>query len=188
MARAQHQSHTPCLPGLRPFPQILTQSAGGTWPVSPHGVLWRLKWSQPERRASRGLGREPSLATGCAPSSLRVQAPRLDPLCACAVRPAQTADALRPVSLQQLHGNNVHFTDGYEVKEDIGVGSYSVCKRCVHKATDAEYAVKVRPSAGGAVRARSALPPAVPCPHPFPFPRSNQPVFRSPGQVAHLQF
>lgn len=48
------------------------------------------------------------------------------------------------VSLQQLHGNSIHFTDGYEVKEDIGVGSYSVCKRCVHKATDAEYAVKVR--------------------------------------------
>lgn len=51
------------------------------------------------------------------------------------------------LSLQQLHGNNIHFTDGYEIKEDIGVGSYSVCKRCVHKATDAEYAVKVRPSA-----------------------------------------
>ncbi|KAM5284707.1 ribosomal protein S6 kinase alpha-2 isoform 1-T1 [Hipposideros larvatus] len=45
--------------------------------------------------------------------------------------------------VQQLHGNNIHFTDGYEIKEDIGVGSYSVCKRCVHKATDAEYAVKV---------------------------------------------
>ncbi|XP_068841481.1 ribosomal protein S6 kinase alpha-2 isoform X1 [Capricornis sumatraensis] len=45
--------------------------------------------------------------------------------------------------VQQLHGNNVHFTDGYEIKEDIGVGSFSVCKRCVHKATDAEYAVKI---------------------------------------------
>ncbi|XP_048661790.1 ribosomal protein S6 kinase alpha-2 isoform X7 [Marmota marmota marmota] len=45
--------------------------------------------------------------------------------------------------VQQLHGNNIHFTDGYEIKEDIGVGSYSVCKRCVHKATDAEYAVKI---------------------------------------------
>uniref|UniRef100_A0A452EVY0 non-specific serine/threonine protein kinase n=1 Tax=Capra hircus TaxID=9925 RepID=A0A452EVY0_CAPHI len=44
---------------------------------------------------------------------------------------------------KQLHGNNVHFTDGYEIKEDIGVGSFSVCKRCVHKATDAEYAVKI---------------------------------------------
>ncbi|XP_042638191.1 ribosomal protein S6 kinase alpha-2 [Orycteropus afer afer] len=45
--------------------------------------------------------------------------------------------------VQQLHGNNTHFTDGYEIKEDIGVGSYSVCKRCVHKATDTEYAVKI---------------------------------------------
>ncbi|XP_008686691.1 ribosomal protein S6 kinase alpha-2 isoform X1 [Ursus maritimus] len=45
--------------------------------------------------------------------------------------------------VQQLHGNNIHFTDGYEIKEDIGVGSYSVCKRCVHKATEAEYAVKI---------------------------------------------
>ncbi|XP_059796826.1 ribosomal protein S6 kinase alpha-2 isoform X2 [Balaenoptera ricei] len=43
----------------------------------------------------------------------------------------------------QLHGNNTRFTDGYEVKEDIGVGAYSVCKRCVHMATDAEYAVKI---------------------------------------------
>ncbi|XP_045721835.1 ribosomal protein S6 kinase alpha-2 isoform X6 [Mirounga angustirostris] len=45
--------------------------------------------------------------------------------------------------VQQLHGNNIHFADGYEIKEDIGVGSYSVCKRCVHKATEAEYAVKI---------------------------------------------
>uniref|UniRef100_A0A8C9NB26 Ribosomal protein S6 kinase n=1 Tax=Serinus canaria TaxID=9135 RepID=A0A8C9NB26_SERCA len=43
----------------------------------------------------------------------------------------------------QLHGNNIHFTDGYEIKEDIGVGSYSVCKRCVHKATETEFAVKI---------------------------------------------
>ncbi|KAM5229454.1 ribosomal protein S6 kinase alpha-2 isoform 3-T3 [Ctenodactylus gundi] len=48
-----------------------------------------------------------------------------------------------PPIVQQLHGNNIHFTDGYEIKEDIGVGSYSVCKRCVHKATDTEYAVKI---------------------------------------------
>ncbi|XP_059032538.1 ribosomal protein S6 kinase alpha-2 isoform X3 [Mustela lutreola] len=50
--------------------------------------------------------------------------------------------AVHPI-VQQLHGNNVHFSDGYEIKEDIGVGSYSVCKRCVHKATEAEYAVKI---------------------------------------------
>uniref|UniRef100_A0A8C6UI99 non-specific serine/threonine protein kinase n=1 Tax=Neogobius melanostomus TaxID=47308 RepID=A0A8C6UI99_9GOBI len=28
-------------------------------------------------------------------------------------------------------------------REDIGMGSFSVCKRCVHKATNAEYAVKM---------------------------------------------
>ncbi|XP_062345149.1 ribosomal protein S6 kinase alpha-2 isoform X3 [Cinclus cinclus] len=43
----------------------------------------------------------------------------------------------------QLHGNNIHFTDGYEIKEDIGIGSYSVCKRCIHKATETEFAVKI---------------------------------------------
>ncbi|XP_077823440.1 ribosomal protein S6 kinase alpha-1 isoform X2 [Macaca mulatta] len=45
--------------------------------------------------------------------------------------------------VQQLHGKNLVFSDGYVVKETIGVGSYSVCKRCVHKATNMEYAVKV---------------------------------------------
>ncbi|XP_041062894.1 ribosomal protein S6 kinase alpha-2 [Carcharodon carcharias] len=45
--------------------------------------------------------------------------------------------------VQQLHGNNIHFTDSYELKEDVGVGSYSVCKRCVHKVTSVEYAVKI---------------------------------------------
>ncbi|KAL8190316.1 UNVERIFIED_CONTAM: Ribosomal protein S6 kinase alpha-3, partial [Gekko kuhli] len=45
-------------------------------------------------------------------------------------------------SIVQLHRNSIQFTDGYEVKQDIGVGSYSVCKRCIHKATNMEYAVK----------------------------------------------
>ncbi|XP_032900966.1 ribosomal protein S6 kinase alpha-1 isoform X2 [Amblyraja radiata] len=49
---------------------------------------------------------------------------------------------IHPV-LQQLHGNNMNFTDGYELKEDIGAGSYSVCKRCIHKTTNMEYAVKI---------------------------------------------
>uniref|UniRef100_A0A8C6UHF2 non-specific serine/threonine protein kinase n=1 Tax=Neogobius melanostomus TaxID=47308 RepID=A0A8C6UHF2_9GOBI len=44
----------------------------------------------------------------------------------------------------QLHGKNLLFSDGYVLKEDIGMGSFSVCKRCVHKATNAEYAVKGR--------------------------------------------
>uniref|UniRef100_A0A674EKL2 Ribosomal protein S6 kinase n=1 Tax=Salmo trutta TaxID=8032 RepID=A0A674EKL2_SALTR len=47
----------------------------------------------------------------------------------------------RPPS--QLHGTNIHFTDGYEVKEEVGLGAYSVCKRCIHKITSVEYAVKV---------------------------------------------
>ncbi|XP_072189882.1 ribosomal protein S6 kinase alpha-3 isoform X1 [Excalfactoria chinensis] len=45
--------------------------------------------------------------------------------------------------VQQLHRNSIQFTDGYEVKEDIGVGSYSICKRCVHKVSNMEYAVKI---------------------------------------------
>uniref|UniRef100_A0A673C1C6 non-specific serine/threonine protein kinase n=1 Tax=Sphaeramia orbicularis TaxID=375764 RepID=A0A673C1C6_9TELE len=43
----------------------------------------------------------------------------------------------------QLHGKNLLFSDGYVLKEDIGMGSFSVCKRCIHKATNTEYAVKV---------------------------------------------
>uniref|UniRef100_A0A6I8P4P0 Ribosomal protein S6 kinase n=1 Tax=Ornithorhynchus anatinus TaxID=9258 RepID=A0A6I8P4P0_ORNAN len=45
--------------------------------------------------------------------------------------------------VQQLHGKSLVFSDGYLVKETIGVGSFSVCKRCIHKATNMEYAVKV---------------------------------------------
>ncbi|XP_012695927.1 ribosomal protein S6 kinase alpha-2 [Clupea harengus] len=45
--------------------------------------------------------------------------------------------------VQQLHGNNIRFTDGYELKEDVGIGAYSVCKRCVHRITSVEYAVKI---------------------------------------------
>ena len=45
--------------------------------------------------------------------------------------------------VQQLHRNSIQFTDRYEVKEDIRVGSYSVYKRCIHKALNTEYAVKI---------------------------------------------
>ncbi|KAH0630965.1 hypothetical protein JD844_004388, partial [Phrynosoma platyrhinos] len=44
--------------------------------------------------------------------------------------------------VQQLHGNSALFTDAYELKEDIGVGSYSVCKRCIHIGSNMEFAVK----------------------------------------------
>nr|XP_039266644.1 ribosomal protein S6 kinase alpha-3-like [Styela clava] len=35
------------------------------------------------------------------------------------------------------------FYDEYEEREEIGIGSYSVCKRCFHKNTKKEYAVKI---------------------------------------------
>ncbi|XP_051945814.1 ribosomal protein S6 kinase alpha-2-like [Xyrauchen texanus] len=51
-------------------------------------------------------------------------------------------NSVNPI-VQQLHGNNILFTDGYDLKEDIGIGAYSVCKRCVHRITSVEYAVKI---------------------------------------------
>ena len=35
------------------------------------------------------------------------------------------------------------FVNEYELKEKIGSGSFSVCHRCVHRATRQEYAVKI---------------------------------------------
>ncbi|XP_055745798.1 ribosomal protein S6 kinase alpha-2 isoform X2 [Salvelinus fontinalis] len=54
----------------------------------------------------------------------------------------QQNSTVNPI-VQQLHGTNIHFTDGYEVKEEVGLGAYSVCKRCIHKITSVEYAVKI---------------------------------------------
>ncbi|XP_034427603.1 ribosomal protein S6 kinase alpha-3 isoform X2 [Hippoglossus hippoglossus] len=48
-----------------------------------------------------------------------------------------------PNAIVQLHRSTSQFSDAYEIKEDIGVGSYSICKRCVHKGTGMEYAVKI---------------------------------------------
>ncbi|XP_058621277.1 ribosomal protein S6 kinase alpha-3 isoform X5 [Onychostoma macrolepis] len=45
--------------------------------------------------------------------------------------------------VQQLNRNVSQFNDAYEVKEDIGVGSYSICRRCIQKSTGMEYAVKI---------------------------------------------
>ncbi|KAH7947042.1 hypothetical protein HPB52_007473 [Rhipicephalus sanguineus] len=43
--------------------------------------------------------------------------------------------------------NHLYFKEGiakeYELKEDLGLGSYSTCKRAVHRATGKEYAVKI---------------------------------------------
>ncbi|XP_044853929.1 ribosomal protein S6 kinase alpha-1 isoform X3 [Mauremys mutica] len=47
------------------------------------------------------------------------------------------------IDWNQLHGKSLQFNEGYVVRETIGVGSYSVCKRCIHKSTNMEYAVKI---------------------------------------------
>ncbi|XP_013381300.1 ribosomal protein S6 kinase 2 beta isoform X2 [Lingula anatina] len=39
--------------------------------------------------------------------------------------------------------NTKSFSEEYELKEEIGVGSYSLCKRCVHKLSGQSYAVKI---------------------------------------------
>ncbi|XP_029390222.1 ribosomal protein S6 kinase alpha-6 [Mus pahari] len=43
----------------------------------------------------------------------------------------------------QINGNAAQFSETYELKEDIGIGSYSVCKRCIHSASNVEFAVKI---------------------------------------------
>uniref|UniRef100_A0A4W5RGD7 Ribosomal protein S6 kinase n=1 Tax=Hucho hucho TaxID=62062 RepID=A0A4W5RGD7_9TELE len=55
----------------------------------------------------------------------------------------QEQEASQCPQQSQLHGTKIHFTDGYEMKEDVGLGAYSVCKRCIHKITSVEYAVKI---------------------------------------------
>ncbi|XP_075059401.1 ribosomal protein S6 kinase alpha-2 isoform X2 [Mixophyes fleayi] len=45
--------------------------------------------------------------------------------------------------VQQLHGNNIQFTDGYVIRKNLGIGTFSICKQCVHKSTNAEFAVKI---------------------------------------------
>jgi len=43
----------------------------------------------------------------------------------------------------RLTASPKNFADEYELKEEIGIGSYSVCRRCIHITTRKEYAVKV---------------------------------------------
>ncbi|XP_004714186.2 ribosomal protein S6 kinase alpha-6 [Echinops telfairi] len=56
------------------------------------------------------------------------------------ITPITSENALPVV---QINGSAAQFGEVYEVKEDIGVGSYSVCKRCIHTANNMEYAVKI---------------------------------------------
>ncbi|XP_063063448.1 ribosomal protein S6 kinase alpha-3 isoform X1 [Engraulis encrasicolus] len=57
------------------------------------------------------------------------------------IQPLPTSNTISIV--QQLHRNTSQFSETYESKEDIGVGSYSICKRCIQKSTGMEYAVKI---------------------------------------------
>ncbi|KAM5195004.1 ribosomal protein S6 kinase alpha-6 isoform 2-T3 [Hipposideros larvatus] len=43
----------------------------------------------------------------------------------------------------QKNENAARFSEVYELKEDIGIGSCSVWKRCIHIATNVEFAVKI---------------------------------------------
>uniref|UniRef100_A0A2K6F1I6 non-specific serine/threonine protein kinase n=1 Tax=Propithecus coquereli TaxID=379532 RepID=A0A2K6F1I6_PROCO len=56
------------------------------------------------------------------------------------ITPITSANVLPIV---QINGNAAQFSEVYELKEDIGVGSYSVCKRCIHVTTNMEFAVKI---------------------------------------------
>ena len=47
------------------------------------------------------------------------------------------------VNSQKIKPNNI--SDEYELLEVIGRGSFSVCRRCLHRSTRTEYAVKVSP-------------------------------------------
>ncbi|XP_052027496.1 ribosomal protein S6 kinase alpha-6 isoform X2 [Apodemus sylvaticus] len=51
--------------------------------------------------------------------------------------------SLNVLPIVQINGNAAQFSEAYELKEDIGVGSYSVCKRCIHSASNVEFAVKI---------------------------------------------
>uniref|UniRef100_A0A9J7WV89 Ribosomal protein S6 kinase n=1 Tax=Cyprinus carpio carpio TaxID=630221 RepID=A0A9J7WV89_CYPCA len=56
---------------------------------------------------------------------------------------SKSAPLVNILPFVQMHGGSAQFADVYELKEDIGVGSYSICKRCIHRVTAMEFAVKI---------------------------------------------
>ncbi|CAJ0938338.1 unnamed protein product [Ranitomeya imitator] len=47
------------------------------------------------------------------------------------------------LSVPKIYTKNAVFCDVYTTRETIGVGSFSECKRCIHRGTNMEYAVKI---------------------------------------------
>uniref|UniRef100_A0A8C5MCP8 Ribosomal protein S6 kinase n=1 Tax=Leptobrachium leishanense TaxID=445787 RepID=A0A8C5MCP8_9ANUR len=58
-------------------------------------------------------------------------------------QPAAASTMLSVPKVLKVYSKNVVFSDVYNIRETIGLGSYSECKRCVHKGTNMEYAVKI---------------------------------------------
>ncbi|KAG7263360.1 hypothetical protein CRUP_030481 [Coryphaenoides rupestris] len=56
---------------------------------------------------------------------------------------AKGSPLLSILPIVQMHTGSAQFSDLYDLHEDIGVGSYSICKRCVHRVSSADYAVKI---------------------------------------------
>ncbi|XP_066953718.1 ribosomal protein S6 kinase alpha-2 isoform X2 [Macrobrachium rosenbergii] len=59
------------------------------------------------------------------------------------VKQSQSSEKSKPLSkrLSGIKPNSIH--DEYDLCEEIGKGSYSICRRCIHRATRIEYAVKI---------------------------------------------
>lgn len=56
---------------------------------------------------------------------------------------AATAISQQQQQIQMNNATSTKFSDNYEVKEELGKGAFSVVRRCVHKATNMEFAAKI---------------------------------------------
>lgn len=59
------------------------------------------------------------------------------------MKQSQSIEKAKPLSkrLSGVKPNSIH--DEYDLCEEVGRGSYSICRRCVHRCTRIEYAVKI---------------------------------------------
>ncbi|CAB1316036.1 unnamed protein product [Coregonus sp. 'balchen'] len=92
---------------------------------------------------SEFTAKTPRDSPGCPPSANAHQLFKGFSFVAISEEESQPPQNINMTSIQQLHRNAAQFSEAYDVKEDIGVGSYSICKRCVQKSNSMEYAVKI---------------------------------------------